>query len=48
MYAVKVLHGYITHSGKRTRDKSQAKLYVCERTAWRLADKIGGRVQKVG
>lgn len=48
MYAVKVLHGYLTCAGTRTRDKTQAKIYDSEKSAWQFADKVGGRVKKIG
>ena len=38
MYAIKFFHGYLTADGKRTREKEAQK----------LADKIGGRVKKIG
>jgi nitrous oxide reductase accessory protein NosL len=47
MYAVKVLHGYITNEGRRTRDKESAKFFENEKLAAQFADKIGGRVKKI-
>lgn len=47
MYAVKVLHGYITQTGVRTRNKGQAKVFQHKQEAQSFADKIGGRVKKI-
>lgn len=47
MYVVKVLHGYITTDGKRTRDKKIAKRYKSKETAEKFAHLIGGRVKKL-
>ena len=44
MYAIKFFHGYLTADGKRTRDKSGCLVYHSQK----LADKIGGRVKKIG
>ncbi|MBO0470756.1 hypothetical protein JZO66_09370 [Enterococcus sp. DIV0242_7C1] len=46
MYAVKVLHGYISKDGQRTRDKNQARVFGDKRFAEKFADKIGGRVKE--
>ncbi|OTN75675.1 MULTISPECIES: hypothetical protein [unclassified Enterococcus] len=48
MYAIKIFHGYLTPQGKRTRDKSIALTYKRKEEAERFADKIGGRVKKIG
>ena len=48
MYAIKFFHGYLTADGKRTRDKSGCLVYHSEKEAQKLADKIGGRVKKIG
>ncbi|SFH65428.1 hypothetical protein [Pisciglobus halotolerans] len=48
MYAIKIFHGYLTVTGARTRDKSSALTYTCKKEAERFADKIGGRVKKIG
>lgn len=47
MYAVTVLHGYVTQAGQRTRSKGLAKKFDCETDAKQFADKIGGRVKKI-
>lgn len=47
MYAVKVLHGYLTYTGKRTRDKTQAKRYIDKQAANQFANLVGGRVKKI-
>jgi|AKZA01.1.fsa_nt_gi hypothetical protein len=47
MYVVKVLHGYITPTGCRTRLKSKARLFKCKADAEEFASKIGGRVKKI-
>ena len=47
MYAVKVLHGYITKEGRRTRDKQSAIIFSDKKVAMQFADKIGGRVKKM-
>jgi uncharacterized protein YlaI len=48
VYAIKIFHGYLTAQGKRTRDKSIALTYTCKEDAERFANKIGGRVKKIG
>jgi hypothetical protein len=47
MYAVKVLHGYISKEGQRTRDKTCAKIFTTKNYAEAFADKIGGRVKNL-
>jgi hypothetical protein len=47
MYVVKVLHGYITPTGCRTRLKSEARLFKCKDDAEKFASKIGGRVKRI-
>ncbi|GGC98455.1 hypothetical protein [Enterococcus wangshanyuanii] len=46
MYAVKVLHGYISKDGQRTRDKNRARVFVDKNYAEKFANKIGGRVKE--
>ena len=48
MYAIKICHGYLTAEGKRPRDKTIALSYTCREDAERFANKIGGRVKKIG
>lgn len=48
MYAVKVLHGYITPSGCRTRLKSEARRFKDRLEAEAFASRIGGRVKQIG
>lgn len=48
MYAVKVLHGYITPSGCRTRLKHEARRFQCKSDAEEFASRIGGRVKQIG
>ncbi|MBO0439177.1 hypothetical protein [Candidatus Enterococcus ikei] len=48
MYAVKVLHGYISKDGQRTRDKNLARIFKNKNYAEKFADKIGGRVKVIG
>ena len=47
MYAVKVLHGYISTEGQRTRDKRTARVFQDPHQAERFAKKIGGRVKEL-
>jgi hypothetical protein len=47
MYAVKVLHGYISKDGQRTRDKRRARIFINKNYAEKFADKIGGRVKEM-
>ncbi|WP_438759376.1 hypothetical protein [Enterococcus sp. AZ194] len=48
MYAIKIFHGYLSADGKRrTRDKTNIKLFKSKETAERIAFKIGGRVKKI-
>lgn len=47
MYAVKVLHGYITPQGTRTRNKAAARIFVAKYDAEKFAYKIGGRVKQL-
>lgn len=47
MYAIKVMHGYLTTDGKRTRNKKMAKRYKNKETAEKFAYIIGGRVKKI-
>ncbi len=47
MYAVKVMHGYISREGQRTRDKQSVKVFEDKKIADQFADKIGGRVKKI-
>lgn len=47
MYTVKVLHGYITYNGRRTRKKEEARTFNNEQTALQFAYKIGGRVKRI-
>ncbi|MHC5227597.1 hypothetical protein ACYSNW_04870 [Enterococcus sp. LJL99] len=47
MYAIKVLHGYLTTDGKRTRNKKMAKRYKNKEAAEKFAHIIGGRVKKL-
>ncbi|MBM7711305.1 hypothetical protein [Enterococcus xiangfangensis] len=48
MYAIIVLHSYITAKGKRTYDKNLAWRFNSKEQAMKLADKLGGSVAKVG
>lgn len=48
MYAVKVLHGYITTSGCRTRLKHEARRFRSKSDAEEFASRIGGRVKQIG
>lgn len=48
MYAVKFFHGYLTKDGRRTRDKKIALTFTVKREAEVFAQKIGGRVKKIG
>ncbi|MBL1227839.1 hypothetical protein IW492_01165 [Enterococcus sp. BWB1-3] len=48
MYTVKVLHGYISTNGRRTRDKECARRFKDMRQAEMFAEKIGGRVKELG
>lgn len=47
MYAVKVLHGYISENGQRTRDKKRVRIFLNKNYAEAFADKIGGRVKEL-
>lgn len=48
MYAIKIFHGYLSADGKkRTRDKSNIKLFRNKKDAEHIAFKIGGRVKKI-
>jgi hypothetical protein len=49
MYVVKVLHGYITKDGRRTREKKldNLMLFHDRKKSEQFADKIGGRVKKL-
>lgn len=48
MYAVKVLHGYITPKGCRTRLKREARRFENKSEAEEFASRIGGRVKQIG
>ncbi|MGM0124153.1 hypothetical protein IGI37_001527 [Enterococcus sp. AZ194] len=50
MFAVKVLHGYITKNGQRTRIKNPQILltFSCKEHAEKFANQIGGRVKQIG
>ncbi|MDT2614637.1 hypothetical protein [Enterococcus dongliensis] len=48
MYTIIVLHSYITAKGKRTHDENLAWRFNTEEQATKLADKLGGRVAKIG
>lgn len=48
MYAVKVLHGYITPNGCRTRLKQEARRFRSKTDAEEFASRIGGRVKQIG
>jgi len=47
MFAVKILHGYITPQGTRTRIKTEAKIFHTKYDAEQFADKIGGRIKQL-
>lgn len=47
MYAVKVLHGYISENGQRTRDKKRVRIFLNKNYAQAFANKIGGRVKEL-
>lgn len=47
MYVIKFFHGYLTHNGKRTRDKSIAMTFTLKKEAEKFANQTGGRVKKI-